>query len=393
MNNYLAKLWEISGKSDRLILGLMSGTSLDGLDICLCRVSGSGKEVSIEVSEFTTVKYSDSLRNRIRGIQSKEQIKTRELTLLNTELASVYSEYVLEALENWSLKPEDIDLLASHGQTVYHAPDGSNGGINATLQIVDGDHIAQKTGIITISDFRQKHISAGGEGAPLAAIFDEVLFQDKSTNRILLNLGGIANFTWLPSQKRKSSKLTGDIGPANTLINEAMQKYFNQPFDEGGKVAASGMVHSELVRYVLLEPYFRKPFPKTTGQEDFQLEFIENLMQGHGIELPREDLIASLTAITSQSITRAFDEILDEHDQPECFVSGGGIHNHTLMKDLEDRNSNVSFRKFDELGIPSDAKEAVMMTFFANELVAGEGFPIPGVIEEKIHLGKICLPN
>ncbi|HBX67557.1 MAG: anhydro-N-acetylmuramic acid kinase [Balneola sp.] len=393
MNNYLAKLWEISRKSERLILGLMSGTSLDGLDICLCKASGSGSEISIEVSEFTTVAYTDKLRNRILGVQSKNQINTRELTLLNTELALVYSNYVLEALGKWGIKTEEIDMIASHGQTVYHAPEQEKGGMNATLQIADGDHIAQKTGIITVSDFRQKHTAAGGQGAPLAGIFDEVLFREEAKNRMLLNLGGIANFTWLPSKKSGKSTLTGDIGPANTLINEAMQKYYNKPYDDGGEVAESGTVNTELVRYVLLEPYFRKSFPKTTGQEDFQLEFIENLMEGHGIELSKENLVASLTAITSQSITRAFDEILGENERADCFVSGGGLHNKTLMKDLKKRNQNISFMNFDELGIPSDAKEAAMMGFFANELIAGEGFPIPGVTEEKIHFGKISLPH
>ncbi|MGN8224212.1 anhydro-N-acetylmuramic acid kinase [Gracilimonas sp. BCB1] len=392
MNNYLAKLWEISQKPERTIIGLMSGTSLDGLDLCLCKVSGLGSNSKVEVIKFTTEEYSANLRNRIRAIQSKEQIPARELTVLHTELAGIYVSSILKALNEWDIDPEQIDLIASHGQTIYHAPSQSEDEEHATLQIVDGDHIAQKSGIITISDFRQKHTAAGGEGAPLAGIFDEVLFRDQEKHRLLLNLGGIANFTWLPSIKSGESILTSDTGPANTLINEAMQKYFDKPFDEGGKVAASGQVHSELVRYVLLEPYFRKAFPKTTGQEDFRLEFIENLMEGHGIELPKEDLIASLTAVTSQSISRAVDEIIGDV-KFECFVSGGGIHNKTLLKDLKKRNLKAEFKDFEELGISADAKEAAMMAFFANELVAGEGFAIPGVTEEKIHLGKISLPG
>ncbi|WP_421774192.1 anhydro-N-acetylmuramic acid kinase [Gracilimonas sp.] len=392
MNNYLAKLWEISQKTERIIIGLMSGTSLDGLDICLCKVSGSGSSSKIEVIKFTTEEYSANLRNRIRAIQSKEQIPARELTVLHTELAGRYASYIQRALNDWNIAPEDVDLIASHGQTIYHAPAQNEDEEHATLQIVDGDHIAQKSGIITISDFRQKHTAVGGEGAPLAGIFDEVLFRHKEKHRLLLNLGGIANFTWLPSIKSGESILTSDTGPANTLINEAMQKYFDKPFDEEGKVAASGKIHSEFVRYVLLEPYFRKPFPKTTGQEDFRHEFIENLMEGHGIELSKEDLVASLTAITSQSISRSFDEILGDVDF-ECFVSGGGIHNKTLIKDLKERNPNATFKDFEKLGISADAKEAAMMAFFANELVAGEGFAIPGVTEEKIHLGKISLPG
>lgn len=392
MNNYLAKLWEISQKPERLIIGLMSGTSLDGLDICLCKLAGSGRSTQVEVIDFKTEEYSSDLRARIRAVQSKEQISTRELTVLHTELAGIYVSSILKALNEWDMDPEQIDLIASHGQTIYHAPAQNEDEEHATFQIVDGDHIAQKSGIITISDFRQKHTAVGGEGAPLAGIFDEVLFQDQEKHRLLLNLGGIANFTWLPFIKSGKSILTSDTGPANTLINEAMQKYFDKPFDEEGKVAASGSVHSELVRYVLLEPYFRKAFPKTTGQEDFRLEFIENLMEGHGIELSKEDLVASLTAVTTQSISRAFDEIIGKQEF-ECFVSGGGIHNKTLLNDLKERNPNATFKDFGELGISADAKEAAMMAFFANELMAGEGFAITGVTEEKVHLGKISLPG
>ncbi|MEQ8524497.1 anhydro-N-acetylmuramic acid kinase [Gracilimonas sp.] len=392
MNKYLAKLWEISQKSERLIIGLMSGTSLDGLDICVCKVSGDGTGTSIDVLRFLTQEYSEGLRNRILAVQSKEQVNARELTVLHSELADHYSSAILEALKSLNITSGEVDLIASHGQTIYHAPAQSQDQNNATLQIVDGDHIAQKTGIITVSDFRQKHTAVGGEGAPLAGIFDEVLFRDQKQNRLLLNLGGIANFTWLPSHKSKKEVLTSDTGPANTLINEAMQKHFSQPFDEDGKIAASGTVHSELVRYILLEPYFRKAFPKTTGQEDFQLEFIENLMEGHQIELSPEDLVATLTAVTSQSISRAFDEIIGE-EAFECYVSGGGVHNLTLMQDLKDRNPHAEFKDFEELGISADAKEAAMMAFFANELVAGEGFKIPGVTKEKIHFGKISLPD
>ena len=392
MNKYLAKLWEISQKSDRFIVGLMSGTSMDGLDVALCKISGSGSTVSIELKEFTTRGYSQELRERLLSVQSKELTQTRELTLLNTEMGLWYSNNILELLDDWKVPAADIDLIASHGQTVYHAPAVNEDDMNATLQVIDGDHIAQNTGIITISDFRQKHVAAGGEGAPLAGIFDEVLFRHEEKNRILLNLGGIANLTWLPSRASRAQTITSDTGPANTLINEAMQKHFNRPYDEGGKVAASGKVHSELVRYVLLEPYFRKAFPKSTGQEDFRLEFIESLMEGHGIDLSKEDLIATLTAITSQSISRAFDEVTGG-EEFECFGSGGGIHNKTLMDDLKERNSGAAFRDFEELGMSADAKEAVMMAFFANELVAGEGFSIPGVTDEKIHLGKICLPS
>ncbi|MCH2448926.1 MAG: anhydro-N-acetylmuramic acid kinase [Gracilimonas sp.] len=392
MNKYIAKLSEISEKPERIILGLMSGTSLDGLDIALCKVSGTGRATNIEVIRFTTVEYDSELRGMLASIQSKDKVDTRLLTYLHSELGNLYGDWILAVLGEWGINSEDIDLIASHGQTVYHAPAENEGSLNATFQIVDGDHIAQKTGFITISDFRQKHTAIGGQGAPLAGIFDKVLFRSDSQNRMLLNLGGIANFTWLPPIDSGGQVITADTGPANTLINEAMQKYFERPYDEGGNTASRAAVHSELVRYVLLEPYFRKPFPKTTGQEDFRLAYIEELMQGHQIELTPEDLVASLTAITSQSIRRAVDEVAGDQEF-ECYVSGGGVHNKTLMEDLRKRIPQAAFRAFEELGIPADAKEASMMAFFANELIAGEGFPIPAVTEENVHLGKISLPG
>lgn len=392
MNKYLSKLCEIAKKEERVIVGMMSGTALDGLDVALCKITGTGQTSEFEIINFTTCDYSEEQRIRLRHIQSQEQTDTRELTLLNSELGNWYAEKVLKLLERWNVNSSDVDLIASHGQTVYHAPAEEEGGLHTTLQMVDGDHIAQGSGIITVSDFRQKHTAVGGEGAPMAGIFDELFFRDDERNRMLLNLGGIANFSWLPSRKSGEPIFATDTGPANTLINEAMQIYFGMPFDEGGKIAASGKVHSELVKYVLLEPYFRKAFPKTTGQEDFQLSYIEQLMEGHQIELEPADLVASLMAITSQSISRAVEEIVG--DEPfDCFASGGGTHNHTLMNDLNDRMPHATFRSFEDLGIHPDAKEAAMMAFFANELVAGEGFPIPGVTEEKVHLGKISLPG
>ncbi|WP_020401869.1 anhydro-N-acetylmuramic acid kinase [Gracilimonas tropica] len=392
MNKYLSKLCEISKKPERVIVGLMSGTALDGLDVALCKIKRSGKEAKLDILEFDTCEYTDEQRMRLRSIQSKEQTQTHDLTLMHSELGIWYAEKVLKLLKKWNVNPRDVDLIGSHGQTVYHAPAETEGQIHSTLQMVDGDHISQTSGVITVSDFRQKHTAVGGEGAPLAGIFDELFFRDDQQHRMLLNLGGIANISWLPSRKSGEQTFATDTGPANTLINEAMQTYFRMPYDDGGKIAASGTIHSELVKYVLLEPYFRKPFPKTTGQEDFQLSYIEQLMEGHGIELEPADLVATLTAITSQSIVRAVDEIVGEQ-QFDCFISGGGTHNETLLNDLNGRIPHANFKPFNELGIHPDAKEAAMMAFFANELVAGDGFAIPGVTEEKVHLGKISLPG
>ncbi|MEP2448473.1 MAG: anhydro-N-acetylmuramic acid kinase [Balneola sp.] len=363
MNKQLLRLTEIAQKPQRTIIGLMSGTSLDGLDIAMCKF----KWKKPQLLNFRTVEYSQDLRNRIRAVQSQMQVNLQEVCVLHTELAHLYADLVLESLEEWGVEAHQVDLIASHGQTIYHHP---NEKMNSTLQIVDGDHIAEQTGIVTISDFRQKHVAKGGEGAPLARIMDEALFRSESKHRLLLNLGGISNFTWLPSKESGEEILTSDIGPANTLINEAMKKHFNKPFDENGKVASNGNVHSGLLKYLLLEPFFRKPFPKTTGQEDFNLDLVEELMTGFKIELQPEDLVATLTHLTIQSITRAFEEVIG--NKPfEIFVSGGGVHNSTVMKGLKERLVNAEFKDFEESGITADSKEAVLMAFLANECVVG----------------------
>lgn len=375
MNKQLLRLTEIAQKPQRTIIGLMSGTSLDGLDIALCNF----KWKKPQLLNFRTVEYSQDLRNRIRAVQSQVNVNLQEVCVLHAELAHLYADLVLESLAEWEVEVHQVDLIASHGQTIYHHP---NKKMNSTFQIVDGDHIAEKTGIVTISDFRQKHVAKGGEGAPLAGIMDETLYRSDTSHRLLLNLGGISNFTWLPSKESREKILISDIGPANTLINEAMKKHFNKPFDEDGKVASKGKVHSGLLKYLLLEPFFRKPFPKTTGQEDFNLDLVEELMSGFKIELEPKDLVATLTHLTIQSITRAVEEIIG--DKPfEMFVSGGGVHNSTIMNGLKERLVNAEFKDFEESGISADSKEAVLMAFLANECVVGGEW----------ELGKVSLPS
>ena len=382
MNKHLQTISQLSNKPERSILGLMSGTSLDGLDIALCRFSDSG----LKVTHFDTAEYTEVFRERLAAIRSKESVQLAEVCLLNREIADMYANCIAQRLEKWGVPAGEIDLIASHGQTIYHLPDGSS---SSTLQIGDGDNLAVQTGIPVLSNFRQKHVAAGGEGAPLAALMDERLFRHPEKNRMLLNLGGIANFTWIPSKNEGGEILTSDTGPANTLINEACEKYFNLPFDEDGKIAFGGMVHSELLKYLLLEPYFRKPLPKTTGQEEFNLDLVEALMKGYQIELKPEDLVATLTKLTVKSIERAFDQFVGEREY-ELFVSGGGLHNPVIMNGLEENLPLATLHQFEDLGMDPDAKEAALMAYLANEWITGNAFTVNGV---KVNLGSLSLPE
>ena len=203
MNPNIHQLYQIAQKPSRHIIGLMSGTSLDGLDIALCKIQGNGLETSVSLLEFQTIEYDDQMRQYIQSVFAKKQVSLEQLTLLNGWIGQQHGQMVLQCLEQWKIKPETIDLIAGHGQTIYHAPKfihPHDEFSNATLQIGDGDHLARESGIITICDFRQKHIAAGGEGAPLAVYGDYLVFSNKDENRVLLNLGGLPTLPIFPNQ-------------------------------------------------------------------------------------------------------------------------------------------------------------------------------------------------
>ncbi len=382
MNKALDRLFKIANKKEHRILGLMSGTSLDGLDIVLCTIN----DISIKQEEFKTISYSPNLKSKLENTRSRESVSLSEICYLNTEMAHLFADEVNHALKEWGIANDDIDLIGCHGQTIFHNPEATP---KNTLQIVDGDHIAQKTGILTISDFRQKHVAAGGEGAPLANYLDEFLFEDEHRIRVALNLGGIANFTIIPPKHNEHQVISTDIGPANTLMNEAMIKYFNKPYDEDGRISSTGTAHSGLVKYLLLDPFFRKPYPKSTGQELFNLQWVEDLMESHQITLSTVDLISSLTELTVKSVSRGIEDLLSDKEF-DLIVSGGGIHNSELMTRLKKELSNADFLSIEGFGITADAKESVLMAFLAHNLLKEKGVSVQ---DSEVHLGKISFPN
>jgi anhydro-N-acetylmuramic acid kinase len=229
MNLNIKHLYEIAQKEKRVIIGLMSGTSLDGLDIALCEISGNGINTAVQLLHFETCAYNTAFKEEIRTVFAKEVIDFQYLAILNEWIACQHAELILSCLKKWNFNTNQVDLIASHGQTVMHAPKilhQKKDFPNATLQIGDGDHIAVKTGIITISDFRQKHLAAGGEGAPLAVYGDYFLGANPFENRILLNLGGIGNFTILPNTNEYNFVFVTDSGPGNTLIDAFVKFIF-----------------------------------------------------------------------------------------------------------------------------------------------------------------------
>lgn len=397
MNPGIQKLYDVADKTHRLIIGLMSGTSLDGLDIALCKIEGWGQETKMDLLNFETVAYNEDFKNEVRNVFSKKEIDLEKLCLLNPWIALQHAGMINTCLQKWNIKNADVDLIASHGQTIYHAPQRlhqkQNFG-NATLQIGDGDHLAVATGIITISDFRQKNIAAGGEGAPLAVYGDHILFSKKGEDRILLNIGGIANFTFLPGNDEHI--LCTDVGPGNTLMDAYMQEQFpGNSFDIDSLVAKAGTVHEKLLAALKVHDFFKQAFPKTTGPELFNLRYLEQAKQrSDTVSLSAEDTMATLNQFSADMIVVAIKDCLKDKSEIKIFCSGGGIHNPLLMQHLQEGLPGCIFVSTAEKGINPDAKEAVLFALLANECVcnavSANTIKSPGI--PAVAMGKISFP-
>ncbi len=373
MNQNLGLLCQIAAKSDLYCLGLMSGTSMDGLDIAFCKFTGSGIDTEVDVLAFETMPFEESVKQEIRQIFAKETISFQQLCVLNPWIGNLHGELILAFLEKHNINKSSVDCIASHGQTVFHAPKilhNNSKFPNATLQIGDGDHIAVKTGILTLSDFRQKHCAAGGEGAPLAVYGDYLLFTKQGETRILLNMGGISNYTYLPSNADPNLVFATDTGTGNTLIDAYVQHHFNVPFDKDAELALKGEVNSNLLKALKDNAFFSKDLPKTTGPELFNLSYLENAQKLSGtLEISHFDVLATLCRFTAETIVEAFPTNLDKNTS--IYTSGGGAHNPLIMKYLYELLPKYRFNDFKVLGVSGDAKEAVLFATLANETLKG----------------------
>ncbi|MBK7123112.1 MAG: anhydro-N-acetylmuramic acid kinase [Chitinophagaceae bacterium] len=400
MNSNIQKLYQLANKPTRLIIGLMSGTSLDGLDIALCGVTGNGLNTKLELLKFETIPYTADFKKEVRTVFSKKQVDLEKLCLLNPWIAIQHAAIINTCLQKWNIKNEEVDLVASHGQTIYHAPKclhrQQHFG-NATLQIGDGDHLAVATNIITISDFRQKNIAAGGEGAPLAVYGDYILFCKKGEDRILLNIGGIANFTFLPGDIENEQILCTDVGPGNTLMDAYMQENFpGASFDADAAIARSGRVHEALLTALKEDDFFKQDLPKSTGPELFNLLYLQNAKQKCCPEaLSVADTMATLNKFSADMITAAILDCIKDKTGVTIFVSGGGIHNPLLMQYLQEQLPACSFHTTFENGIDPDAKEAVLFALLANECVSGNALDLlKGTMDiPAVTMGKISFPG
>lgn len=397
-NTNIQKLYNITNKKEKLILGLMSGTSVDGLDLALCKISGSLSNTVFELLHFETVVYDDDFRNELKSIFCQEQVSLEKLCLMNNYVAQIHSQIINHTLKKWNIKNSDVDIIASHGQTIYHSPKNKHQQQkfgNATLQIGDGDIIAHNTQIITISDFRQKHIAAGGSGAPLAIYGDYFLLSSENENRVLLNIGGISNFTYLPKSKNFDDVFCTDVGPGNTLMDSYIQQNFDGLyFDKDGIIAQKGIIHAELLMDLLQHDFFNQPFPKSTGQEVFNLTFLHQILQSPNHQsINKYNVVATLNMFTATCIAKSILQTTVDQEF-SVYVSGGGLHNKTLMKNISQLLPNITIQSTEILGINADAKEAILFAVLANETLCGSDdfYRLPSHKHTKVKMGKISFP-
>ncbi|GIW70873.1 MAG: anhydro-N-acetylmuramic acid kinase [Planctomycetota bacterium] len=383
----MKRLIELHRKRERLVVGLMSGTSVDGVDAALVRITGAGPGCGVELLAFYRQPYEASLRERIHAAFEGT---SRALCELNFLLGEAFAEAALGVIAAAGREPEQIDLIGVSGQTVYHIP-RAGGGVPSTLQLGEASVVAERTGIPCVCDFRTRDVAAGGEGAPLVPYVDYLLFRVAGRVRCLQNIGGIANVTVV--SERLEDLLAFDTGPGNVLIDLVVQALMDDPaaIDEDGAISALGEVDEGLLRELMAHPYLALPPPKSTGRETFGAALGRRLLERYE-PLRLLDLLATVVRFTADSIADAYARfVLPKRRVDEVIVSGGGAHNRTLLARLAERLAPVPVRTLEDLGLSSDAKEAVAFAILANETLAGNPGNVPQATGARhpVVLGKL----
>jgi anhydro-N-acetylmuramic acid kinase len=369
-----------------LYIGLMSGTSMDGVDVSLVKID----DRNIEVIRSSTIAYPHELRTQLaHAIAPATRLSLHEFGSLNISIGRVFAQAAHEILDQTNTHHSDVDAIGSHGQTLRHSPDSDP---PYSIQLGDPATIATRTLITTVADFRALDIAAGGQGAPLVPAFHDAWFREDSKNTVVVNIGGIANITVLSSQT--SAAITGyDTGPGNCLLDEWIADVCQRPFDKDGNWAASGNVHAGLLAQLIADPYIQRTEPKSTGREYFNLEFLKQIIQETGTcDLPKEDVQATLLEFTVASIARAIEESCAHPD--DVFVCGGGVNNAAMMSRLREflpasRLSSTAMRDIDP-----DAIEAVAFAWLARQRLNLESVPVttgPGATAR--ILGAVYVPK
>lgn len=375
-----------------IVVGLISGTSADGIDASLVEID-KGSDLRIRLIGFETYPYPDGLMERIINLPLKPDIGN--ISYLNFHIGELFADAALRIAKKSGVGISKVDLIGSHGQTIYHMPRlrrGKGLDIRSTLQIGEPSIIAERTGVTTVADFRPRDMAAGGEGAPLTPYLHYHLFSDR-ISRLIINIGGMANITYLAGGGKISDTIAFDTGPGNVMIDQVYRICFRSKagIDHGGKMAARGSVSRELLRSLMRHPFIKKDPPKTTGREEFGRVLTDKVIKkGKRLGVNRYELLATVTAFTAESIiynSRGF----IKKGVIEAIVGGGGTRNKRLMEHLEEGFHPIKVSTFEDYGISSRAIEAMAFALLAYEAIHGRPNNLPGVTGARrpVIMGKV----
>lgn len=396
-------LEEIRKKSVRRVVGLMSGTSVDGIDAALVEIGGTDEAPEVRLVAFEDRPWPEKVREQIFPLFRPETATVDKIGYMNFLMGEIYTQSVASVVEKAGLTLADIDLIGSHGQTIWHAPevcDKDGFPVIFTVQIGEGSVIAARTGVPTVSDFRVADMAVGGQGAPLVPFSEYLLYRRPGETILLQNIGGIGNMTVLPGDEGPEAVYAFDTGPGNMIIDAVVSALTGgeKTYDAGGAMASEGKVDQELLAMLQQDPYYSMPLPKTTGRELFGVQYVEKILdyrREHG--LSDADLLATVTDLTAWSIVDGYARyVLPKRQATELVVGGGGSYNATLLGFLRERFApyGVKVRTQEDLGWSSDAKEAVAFAIMADCCVREKPNVLPSVTGAKAAaiMGKISLP-
>src|SRR5580658_9590046 len=357
----------------------MSGTSVDGIDVAIVDVTEKSTALRVETVAFHSIPYPKLVREAILAV-SNSMTHTATIARLSSLLGELYAAAVHETCRRKSVPLDSIALLGMHGQTIFHESESVEylgHRVASTLQIGEAAVVSERTGLWTISNFRERDIAAGGKGAPLVSIVDYLLFRHRSIGRVALNIGGIANITLIPAAAERFQVLAFDTGPGNMVIDALVTHMTGgkKHYDQDGKIARRGKIHPRLLESMLSDPYFAFGPPKTAGREQFGQDFANGLIAS-GLPLP--DLIATATELTARSIAQAITSSISADDRvKEVIASGGGVHNGQIMRRLHELLPEMSVEPSSVHGIDPDAKEAIAFAVLAYEFIQGRPGNLP----------------
>ncbi len=377
-------------KSARHAIGLMSGTSCDGVDAALVRIKGTGPDLHVKLIHFMDFPYTPLFRTRLLS----PRLDARDVCELNVELGERFAQAVSEVMRVAAEHGVEVDFVASHGHTLAHLPPGGKAtrGAVGTLQVGEPAIIAERTGLPVVSDFRPRDMAAGGHGAPLAPYVHWQLFRRPDRTSACLNIGGIANITVVPPDV--ADLIAFDTGPGNMIIDGAIRLLSRGTLemDKDGETAARGVVVDEFLDYLLTHPFFDEAPPKSTGREEFGTEvYLRDALMARK-EHSTEDLLATVTCAVAYSVVRAFNRFIKpRYDVTRLILSGGGAFNKTLVRRIRQGLPDIVVRTTDEYGIPVEAVEAVAFAILGNETICGTPANVPQVTGARhpVLLGKI----